>query len=109
MLALGAPYHCGHPPSVRADDNRLTPPGGALDLLADAARGHVPEPPPLIAVRPAYQPGAVEAEGQCPHDAGVRQSRTRLASQRVPQAHRLIPAPRGDPAAVRAEGHRVDV
>jgi hypothetical protein len=58
---------------------------------------------------PAHEPRSVGAVGQARHNAGVRQGRAQLAGSHIPQAHRLVPLPRGKPAAVRAEGHRVDV
>src|SRR5262249_55009809 len=55
------------------------------------------------------QPRAVRAEGQGPYLAGLGEGRAGLPGSRVPQAHRAVPAPRGDPLAVGAIGQWVDV
>src|SRR4051812_36363167 len=90
----------GEGPDVRAHS-----PDPVLDL-----RGrHIPKEQSLFRIASTDQPGAVRTEGQGRHNAGVRQRRTRLAGRRVPEADGVVPTPGGDPAAVGAVPHWVDV
>ena len=99
----------GQPASVGTDRHGAEFSGGKLDLLAEACRRHVPDPQPAIRHARGDQPRPVGAVGQTMHDTGVGQGRAGRPRGRIPQADCVVPAPRGDPAAVRAEGHRVDV
>ncbi len=99
----------GQPTPVGTDRHEAESPRGKLDLLADARRRHVPDPQPAIRQARGDQPRPVGAVGQVMHDPWMRQLRARFARGRVPQEDGVVPAARGDPAAVRAEGHRVDI
>ena len=57
--------------------------------------------------RPGRQAGPVGGEGQRPDRVGVTlESVGRAAARRIPEADGPVPRPRGDPAPIRAVGHR---
>src|SRR5262249_58808291 len=104
-------YRPRHPLAVRTDGQIANV--AVRDRVGpeEAARRRVPDAEQVIPAVRADQPGAVGAIGQGPDVAAVGQGRARLACGRIPKADLIlfIPASRGDPAAVGAEGHRVDV
>ena len=69
----------------------------------------VPDVQRFVLIAAGDQPRAVRAEGQRAHKSRMGQDRAAFASHRVPQAHGLVPATRGDPLSVRAVRHRIDV
>src|SRR5262249_14924590 len=96
------------PAPVRAHRDRLDDVAGCGDLLPGLSGRDVPDLKVPVVAR-GDQPRAVRAEGQGPYLAGLGEGRAGLPGSRVPQAHRAVPAPRGDPLAVGAIGQWVDV
>src|SRR5262249_8178437 len=89
------------PGPVGADRDRAESAFRRLDCLPAPAGSDVPDLQPMVLIATGDQPITAGTKGQGSHDAGMRQSRAWLAGQRVPQAHRVVPASRSNPAAVR--------
>src|SRR5262249_17988185 len=108
QLALPVPRSRGESLSVRPGNAGTKGLVGDLDLLLTASGPIGTESDSIGRAIRTCQPCPVGAESQTLDDAGVMEGYTRLTRRGVPQSDVVIPTAGSDPAAVWADGYRVD-